>query len=55
MSTDAKPETQKQSDAQTQEIECPHCKHKFLHKVKEKLAEAGESLGNAIGDAMENR
>lgn len=33
------------------EVECPKCKHKFWHVVKEKLKEAGELLGEAIGEA----
>lgn len=33
------------------EVECPKCKHKFWHKIKEGAKEALEGLGNAIGEA----
>lgn len=37
-------------DERAKEVECPKCGHKW-HRVKEKLKEAGESIGNAIGEA----
>jgi hypothetical protein len=38
-------------DPKPLEVECPKCGHKFFHKIKEALKGAGESLGNAIGEA----
>lgn len=37
--------------AQPIEVECPKCHHKFWHKIGEKLKEAAEGLGDAIGEA----
>jgi hypothetical protein len=33
------------------EIECPHCKKKFWHKVGTVLGQFVDALGNAIGEA----
>lgn len=40
-----------ESQEQPHEATCPKCGHKFFHKIKEELKSAGESLGNAIGEA----
>jgi hypothetical protein len=37
-------------DSQT-EATCPKCGFKFWHKIKDVLKQAGESLGDAIGEA----
>lgn len=40
-----------QVPAQQVKVECPHCKTKFWHKLGEKIKEAAESAGEAIGEA----
>lgn len=32
-------------------VECPTCGHHFLHNLGHKFKEAGESIGNALGEA----
>jgi len=52
MSNFDKMKTQKDAIEEKQsEATCPKCGFKFWHKVKEVLKGAGESLGNAIGEA----
>ena len=45
-------EDQKPLESKQVEVECPMCKHKFLHKIEEELKAAGEKVGNAIGEAQ---
>jgi hypothetical protein len=33
------------------QVTCPKCGHGFWHKIVTGLKQAGESIGNAIGDA----
>ena len=34
------------------EVECPKCKHKFWHDLKDKLKKDGNEILNGIGDAI---
>lgn len=36
-------------------IECPHCKKTFWLHIKDGLKKTLESVGNAIGEAMDSR
>lgn len=44
-------ENKEKEQAKASEVKCPKCGHTFLHKIGEELKEAGEALGNAIGEA----
>lgn len=34
------------------EVECPVCKHKFWHDLKEKLKKGGSEVLNDVGEAI---